>query len=75
VSSAYDTADAVLNVNVVLRWEYLPGSALYVVYTRSQQGGLSLNPVDGRPRVDFARLGQGLVADTFQLKLSYAWAR
>ena len=73
--SSYDTADAVLNVNVVLRWEYLPGSALFVVYSRSQQGGLALDPVDGRPRVDFARLGKGLVADTFQLKLSYAWAR
>ena len=75
LNSSYDTADAVLNVNVVLRWEYLPGSALFVVYSRSQQGGLALDPVEGRPRVDLARLGQGLVADTFQLKLSYAWAR
>ena len=75
LNSSYDTADAVLNVNVVLRWEYHPGSALFVVYTRSQQGGLALDPVEGRPRVDWARLGQGLVADTFQLKLSYAWAR
>jgi len=75
VSSAYDTSDAVLNLNVVLRWEYLPGSTLFVVYTRSQQGGLSLDPVEGRPRVDWARLGKGLVADTLQLKLSFAWAR
>jgi len=75
LNTSYDTADAVLNVNVVLRWEYLPGSALFVVYTRSQQGGLALDPVEGRPRVDWARLGQGLVADTFQVKLSYAWAR
>ena len=75
LNTSYDTADAVLNVNVVLRWEYRPGSALFVVYSRSQQGGLALDPVEGRPRVDFARLGQGLVADTFQLKLSYAWTR
>jgi hypothetical protein len=31
----------VLNLNVVFRWEYHLGSFLYLVYTRSQAGGLA----------------------------------
>src|SRR6185295_2835939 len=29
--------ETTLNVNAVLRWEYLPGSTLFAVYTRAQE--------------------------------------
>ena len=31
-----DFEDASLNVNLVMRWEVLPGSTLFAVYTRAQ---------------------------------------
>jgi hypothetical protein len=71
--AAYDTQDAVLNVNIVLRWEYLPGSTLFVVYTRSQQGGYAPFDPATRPRIDFVALGKGVITDALQVKLSYAW--
>jgi hypothetical protein len=76
----FETRDAVLNLNVVFRWEYLPGSVLYLVYTRSQAGGLAPPQYDGdgqriRPSVlDFGALGRGPIQDLFLLKLSYDFA-
>jgi len=78
--SDFDTHDAVLNLNVVFRWEYRPGSFLYLVYTRSQAGGLAPPQYDGdgqriRPPVlDFGALGRGPIEDVFLLKLSYDFA-
>lgn len=41
---AIDGTEPVLNLSAVLRWEYLPGSVLFVVYTRSQTPTLTYGP-------------------------------
>jgi hypothetical protein len=61
-----------LRGSAVLRWEYLPGSTLYLVWTRS--GTDNANPGD----LDFGRDVGRLFAttereDAFLLKLSYWW--
>jgi hypothetical protein len=77
----FETRDAVLNINVVFRWEYLPGSVLYLVYTRSQAGGLAPLQVDSDgqkirpPLLDFGALGRGPIEDVFLVKASYYFAR
>jgi hypothetical protein len=75
----YDSRSAVVNISLVFRWEYLPGSTLYVVYTRSQNGGGLPMPTaaDGSvlPARDFdvAALARGQTEDIFLAKLSYHW--
>jgi hypothetical protein len=65
----------------VFRWEYLPGSFLYLVYTRSHAGGLAAAQYDAGgqriqpPALDFGALGRGQIEDVFLLKLSYYFAR
>jgi hypothetical protein len=61
---------ALLNVNVVLRWEYRLGSTLYLVYTRTQNGRYG-DPF--APTIDLASLRRGRAADTLLLKLSRWW--
>jgi len=79
--SDFDTRDSVLNLNAVFRWEYLPGSFLYLVYTRSHAGGLAPPQLDSRgqrirpPVLDFGALGRGSIEDVFLVKLSYYFAR
>jgi hypothetical protein len=78
-ASVYDEAEeepdfsmASLNSNVVLRWEYRPGSTLFFVWThaRDMSGG------DGR--FDFNRDWDGLFAadhgNVFLVKLNYWWS-
>src|SRR5262249_4745800 len=65
-----DTTNGVVNLNVVLRWEYRPGSLLWVVYARAQSSGPALVPgVDGQ--LDFGAIRRSPASDTFLLKLSY----
>src|SRR5262249_2193585 len=65
--SDFDTRDAILNLNAVFRWEYRPGAFLYLVYTRSQAGGLAPLQQDASgqpiqpPRLDFGALGRGSI--------------
>jgi hypothetical protein len=33
-----DFNEAILNANVLLRWEYIPGSTLYLVWTQARSG-------------------------------------
>ncbi len=79
--SDFNTRDAVLNLNVVFRWEYRPGSFLYLVYTRTHTGGLAPTQYDAdglpiRPPVlDFGALGRGPIENVFLVKLSYYFAR
>jgi hypothetical protein len=35
---AHDFNRQSFNINVVLRWEYLPGSTLYLVWTQARKG-------------------------------------
>lgn len=64
-----DSAEAVLNVNVVLRWEFLLGSTLYLLYARSHTPTSVLQ--DGIARLDLGALRSGPAVDSLLLKFSY----
>ena len=62
---------AVLNLTLVLRWEYRLGSTLFLVYTRAQS---ALPPAAGAPTPATllpVGLGPGPTSDVFLLKWSY----
>lgn len=65
-----DSAATNLNVNAVLRWEFRPGSTLFLVYSRFQAPDLVL---DGDAKLDFGALRNGPATDAIRLKLSYYW--
>lgn len=68
-----DSRDTVLVVNLVLRWEYLPGSILYVVYARNQaEPPFSPGSPDSSALVP-QRLGAGPTTDSVLLKWSYVF--
>ncbi len=71
-TSTPDLEQAALNLNVVFRWEYLPGSTLFLVYSRSQVPGVNISDMAAHlaPHV----LGRGSSADVILLKLTYWWA-
>ncbi len=64
-------SQAILNVNVVLRWEYRLGSTLFLVYTRVQNA----TPSDPflQPRLDLGAIRHAPAADTLLLKLTRWW--
>jgi hypothetical protein len=65
-----DGKDGSVNINVVLRWEYRPGSVAYLVYTRSQgQGDPTPDLAPNRP--DLRALRHGPSDDVVLLKVSY----
>ncbi|MEW6509677.1 MAG: DUF5916 domain-containing protein [Bacteroidota bacterium] len=61
--------EAVFNANVLLRWEYLPGSTLYLVWTQGRFGD------SGNPATGFERRLRDTFAlphdDALLLKISY----
>jgi hypothetical protein len=64
-----DFQDVSLNVNVVLRWELVPGTTLIGVFTRAQQARA---PLEGeRPRLTPHGLARGPTEDVLLLKLVY----
>jgi hypothetical protein len=63
--------ESTLNVNVFLRWEFTPGSALWFVYTRASDAYDTLNP--GDPLVKLGELSTAPTTDVFLVKLSYMW--
>jgi hypothetical protein len=66
-----DGAEANLNLNAVLRWEFRPGSTLFLVYSRFQAPDLAL---DGRPaELDVGALRNGPANDSLRVKVSYYW--
>jgi len=65
-----DSAETSLNLSAVLRWEFRPGSTLFLVYSRFQAPALA--PV-GDARLDLGALRNGPAADALRLKLSYYW--
>jgi len=67
-----DFEQGVLNVNVVLRWEYRLGSLLYLVYTRSQVPNVSLAPGE-EATLDLGAARRAPAADVIILKVSYWW--
>jgi len=62
------------NSNLVVRWEYRPGSTLYVVWS---QGRDDFEPTTGTRNVtgDFGRLFDAYPRNTFLVKLSYWFNR
>jgi hypothetical protein len=77
-SSVYDEDDwkpdfnwTSFNSNVVLRWEYRPGSALYLVWTQAREAYRSIGDFDfGR---DWNGLYDTTPGNTFLAKVSYWW--
>ena len=65
----YDFNETTFNANVLLRWEFLPGSAAYLVWTQSRFGdsGVYNTTYDRRFRQTFALPHE----DVLFLKLSY----
>lgn len=67
-----DSQLATLDVNAVLRWEFMPGSTMFLVYTRSQAPVRMLEAGE-RARLDLGALRKGPAADALWLKVSYWW--
>ena len=67
-----DFQTGAINVNVFLRYEYLPLSALWLVYTREQQQS-PFEPMDGAARLRIDRFTNGPTTDVVLVKLSYLW--
>lgn len=76
-----DFAFSSLQSNAVVRWEYRPGSALYVVWTHGRQVDDELNPLAPWGPSPFERSFRGQLGDTFDIvptdvllvKLSYTF--
>ena len=67
---APDFRDGAINVNLVLRWEFLPGSTILGVYTHAQ-GQTPYDPLnEGFGRPSFTRFAGGAATDLFLIKLS-----
>jgi hypothetical protein len=67
-----DFEQGVLNINVVLRWEYMLGSILYVVYTRAQVPTTVLGSTDVGT-LNLGAVGRAPTSDAVLVKLSYWW--
>ncbi len=68
-----DFVEGVLNLNVVMRWEYALGSTLFLVYTRSQVPSVALLPGE-TAGISFSPVSRAPAADVVLLKLTYFWA-
>jgi hypothetical protein len=69
---APDFRTGALNLNLFLRWEYMPLSALWLVYTRNQQQ-TPYDPIEGPGRIRIDQFARGPATDVVLLKLSYLW--
>ena len=67
-----DFEQGVLNVNIVLRWEYVLGSTLFLVYTRSQVPTTTLEP-NQIGSLNLGAVGKAPAADIVLAKLTYWW--
>ncbi len=56
-----------LQSNVVLRWEYLPGSRVYFVWTHGRNADEYFNPLSKLRPPDFDRSIGGQIGDTFDI--------
>jgi hypothetical protein len=66
---APDFRNGAININVVLRWEFRPGSTLLGVYTHAQ-AQTAFDPSQGIGQPSFGRFAGGPGTDLFLLKLS-----
>ena len=67
-----DFAWSSMNSNVILRWEYMPGSTLYLVWTQTREVSGDEGDFDlGR---DWRSLRDTTGHDTFLMKVNYWWS-
>jgi hypothetical protein len=66
-----DFSSTSLRGNAVLRWEYLPGSTIFFVWTQSRSE--SLGDGNFRFRRSMNRLFDATPDNTFMVKVSYWW--
>ena len=79
----YDFAFSNFQTNTVLRWEYRPGSTLYVVWTQSRSGSQERSQFDLVTRSPYDQATGRQLTDTFELfptnvilvKFSYKFLR
>ena len=79
----YDFAFSRFQTNTVLRWEYRPGSTLYLVWTQSRSGSQDLDPFDRLSRSPYDQRTGTQLTDTFDyfptnvllVKFSYKFLR
>jgi hypothetical protein len=67
-----DFQQGALNANLFLRWEWQPGSLVYLVYTRVQVPNVSLAPGEAGT-LDLGSVRRAPAADTLVVKVSYWW--
>ena len=61
--------------NVVFRWEYRPGSTLFLVWSQGREGGSDVSQGHDSFGGDLDNLFSQPANDTFLVKLSYWFAR
>ncbi len=72
-----------MQINSVLRWEYRPGSTLYLVWTQGRRSDDELNPLDPRGPSPYNRSMDTQIQDVFDIfprnvflvKLDYTFVR
>ncbi|TAK54777.1 MAG: hypothetical protein EPO24_12820 [Bacteroidetes bacterium] len=67
-----DFNQQVLNANVVLRWEYLPGSAAYLVWTQNREGYRGIYRTSWGE--DFGETFRLPMDNVLLLKINYFWS-
>lgn len=67
-----DFEQGALNVNVVVRWDYGPGSSIYGVWSRAQTPATAVLPGEAA-RLDPAAVRRAPASDVVLLKLTYWW--
>lgn len=68
-----DFREGAVNLNVLFRWEYQPGSTLIVAFTHSQQQ-LPFNfAEEGLGQLNLVKFNQGPITDVLLVKLNYLW--
>ena len=65
-----DFNDKSLRGNAVLRWEYRPGSTLFLVWSQNRYEG-TLDPGDFSPRRDLSTLMRAQGENVFMMKVNY----
>ena len=68
-----DFREGAINVNIVLRWEFRPGSALLGVYTHGSQQTPFEPTTEGPGRLRLGRFDHGPATDVLLVKISALW--
>lgn len=69
----FDFRTGAVNLNLFARYEYLPLSAIWLVYAREQRQSPFDPMQEGRGRLRFDRFADGPATDVVLLKATYLW--